>query len=779
MNGKRAVKIAIFVLCILCCGCGKNRSMEEETVSREPDTTEEFYFTEEDLQWKDNSLDAYSAAFSYELDQESPEGEYYAYLWQPSIGKNFLRLFQSFVSPETEDVYQLTYVTHEGKQTRTVCGNSKQLWRMDEKGEESRICSMGSVLDSEEIVLVTSHQIGEGQFSYQLVSCNEKLEAYQSIPIVSWQSIPYHNVEEVMVDKQGQIHMITKIIDYDAETMETYGSHVFYYLFDSRGEEIFCQELNPETGNEKPYLYAGLCPFYDGRVGLRCQFEYEDTDKNKTELGIDILWFDQNTGKLDLLSTCKEGILDCILWQNDRILYADGTGVYVCDLKWENKKPLYLWRNHAVTVTDVKLFPHSTEGVSLLCRKNNELSYRQLIPTTTEETVTEITFAIKPHQLDKYKKFVDYFNGKYPTCKVTLVTDLGETKLNTQLIAGEGPVLIDTLLTGFEGKTEYWEPLDDFMKLTNLEKELLAPALEACKVNGEYFGVVTDFTIDTLLSIQETSPHLAWKYEDFISFIQQKEDCQAIFEPEGNPPGMILFSAFFTHGLEDSYWLQDGPNGQSMDYDHMVQILDMIDTYCKYEDRQSLLSVVEENQIPFRVKSITDLTQVVDSLQELGDKISYSGYPSKDGAAHYMSFGYPITIRRSAEREEKKAAYLFLREFLSYEGQLAADKSSINFFLSVREDSLEDQITRSRKQIIELEKNTLTKEQLELLQEQLDEAEKRFQELYRTAKYKPNLPKELLDIIWEEVYGYIEGEIPREMALEHLQNRVDLFLNEQ
>ena len=632
MNGKRAVKIAIFVLCILCCGCGKNRFMEEETVSREPDTTEEFYFTEEDLQWKDNSLDAYSAAFSYELNQESPEGEYYAYLWQPSFGKNSLRLFQSFVSPETE--------------------------------------------------------------------------------------------------------------------------------------------------HEEPYLYAGLCPFFDGRVGLRCQFEYEDTDSNKTELGFDILWFDQNTGSLDLLSSGKGGIMDCILWQNDRILYADGTGVYACDLKWENKKPLYLWRNHAVTVTDVKLFPHSTEGVSLLCRKNDELSYRQLIPTTTEETVTEITFAIMPHQLDKYKKFVDYFNGKYPTCKVTLVTDLGETKLNTQLIAGEGPVLIDTLLTGFEGKTEYWEPLDDFMKLTKLE-ELLAPVLEACKVNGEYFGVVTDFSIETLLSVQELSPQPEWKYEDFISFIQQKEDCQAIFEPEGNPPGMILFSAFFTHGLEDSYWLQDGPNGQSMDYEHMVQIFDMIDTYCKYEDRQSLLSVVEENQIPFRVKSITDLTQVVDSLQELGEKISYSGYPSKDGAAHYMGFGYPITIRRSAEREEKKAAYLFLREFLSYEGQLAADKSSVNFFLSVREDSLEDQTTRTRKQILENEKAMLTKEQFELLQRQLDEAEIRFKELYRTAKYKPNLPNELLDIIWEEVYGYIEGELPRDMALEHLKNRVDLFFSEQ
>lgn len=779
MKGNRAVRIVIFILCILCCGCGKNCSMEEETVSGEPDTTGAFYFTEEDLQWKDNSLDAYSAAFSYELNQESPEGEYYAYLWQPSFGKNSLRLFQSFVSPKTEDVYQLTYVTHEGKQTRTVCGNSMQLWRMDEQGEESRICSMGSVLESEEIVLVTSHQIGEGQFSYRLVSCNEKLEAYQSIPIVSWQSIPYHNVEDVMVDKQGQIHVITKIIDYDAETMETYGSHIFYYLFDSRGEEIFCQELNPETEHEKPYLYAGLCPFFDGRVGLRCQFEYEDTDSNKTELGFDILWFDQNNVSLDLLSSGKGGIMDCILWQNDKILYADGTGVYVCDLKWENKKPLYLWRNHAVTVTDVKLFPHSTEGVSLLCRKNDELSYRQLIPTTTEETVTEITFAIMPHQLDKYKKFVDYFNGKYPTCKVTLVTDLGETKLNTQLIAGEGPVLIDTLLTGFEGKTEYWEPLDDFMKLTKLEEELLAPVLEACRVNGEYFGVVTDFFIETLLSVQELSQQPEWKYEDFISFIQQKEDCQAIFEPEGNPPGMILFSAFFTHGLEDSYWLQDGPNGQSMDYEHMVQIFDMIDTYCKYEDRQSLLSVVEENQIPFRVKSITDLTQVVDSLQELGEKISYSGYPSKDGAAHYMSFGYPITIRRSAEREEKKAAYLFLREFLSYEGQLAADKSSINFFLSVREDSLEDQTTRTRKQILENEKAMLTKEQFELLQRQLDEAEIRFKELYRTAKYKPNLPNELLDIIWEEVYGYIEGELPRDMALEHLKNRVDLFFSEQ
>ena len=124
--------------------------------------------------------------------------------------------------------------------------------------------------------------------------------------------------------------------------------------------------------------------------------------------------------------------------------------------------------------------------------------------------------------------------------------------------------------------------------------------------------------------------------------------------------------------------------------------------------------------------------------------------------------------------QEKEAAAAFLALCLSYEGQVQAAKS-IDFNLSVRRDVLEEQIAsmKSRTNMpdfgevnmggnmnIELDRMTLL-------------------DLIEGAKPIKYFQKELREIIFGELDLYLAGDITKDMLIDHLENRVGLYLGEK
>lgn len=776
MNLKRL----LFIFCISMislCGCGQKQSGQEQYKPDRQEEGNQYYFTHEDLHWQDNSLDAYSASFSYQMDLEKPEGEYFGYLYNPCFGTSEFRIFQSFVSPESSDIYQCTGVTNEGIHFRKEITEIGDFVSTEENTGNS-ICCVGSVWGSNQYAVVTVSRNTPGVFVYQLTIWNEDFEPIRTVELEALTSSLYLNIDEIFIDEQERLHVIARLIEGEYVFGEEGSCEYFYKVIDADGKLLQNIELNGDGRDRKNYLNPELRPFWNGRVGVCCQFEHEEN--GKTKLGLNLLYFDIESGEEILLASNPEAPMDCTLWAEDTILFADGTGVYLCDLQWQNVQPIYLWKNHSFAVTDVRVFLDcgGEQKIHLFCRRNEEIFYRELIPTTKEVPVTEINFAIKGHQMDNYEGFVRYFNQKYPACKVNIDTTYTDTKLRTELITGEGPVLIDTLLTGFEEQVEYWEPLDDFLEITGLENEIYEPILQAGRVRGKAYGILTDFGIDTVLTRDKSIHPATWNYESFIEYVKQKDNCKAIFLPDGNPSGMILLSNFFTRDMENCYWLKNGKDDEGLHVEHMAEIFDLIDTYCQDSGTNYGSEQIENGEVLFCRKYIGDLSDLYREVKESESQMICLGYPTKNGAVQYLTYRYPLTIRNTASAEEKRVAFLFLREFLSYEGQLAADKASINFRISVREDAREAQIRSARRTLIETESYGLTEEQLENMKKQLDETENKFREILSVAQPKANLPKELVDILWEEVYGYIEGELTRDMALQHMSKRVELFVSE-
>ena len=97
--------------------------------------------------------------------------------------------------------------------------------------------------------------------------------------------------------------------------------------------------------------------------------------------------------------------------------------------------------------------------------------------------------------------------------------------------------------------------------------------------------------------------------------------------------------------------------------------------------------------------------------------------------------------------------------------------------MSVRKDVLEDQINRMN----EKSYTSLSGFPQFCLEDQVD-AEldgAALYELLEKAEPKQYMPKELADILNGELEAYLEGNLTEDVLIEHLENRVGLYLSEQ
>ena len=139
----------------------------------------------------------------------------------------------------------------------------------------------------------------------------------------------------------------------------------------------------------------------------------------------------------------------------------------------------------------------------------------------------------------------------------------------------------------------------------------------------------------------------------------------------------------------------------------------------------------------------------------------------------YMRPSDILSIRTTATKEEKEAAAAFLALYLSYEGQIHGAKEG-NFELSVRRDVLEEQIASMRSPIsmpsfgeVSIGSMDIERDRATLL------------DLIERAKPQKSFPGELNNIIYEELDLYLSGSITKDVMIEHLENRIGLYLGER
>lgn len=757
----RSIFLAALLISMLN-GCGKNKTELPDTGS--PDGQEgpvnpegaSDSLASVNFAIQDNSLDAYSAIVNTPMGVENYSGALNALgVENPAnavaggikrlfLGTSRAFYFSKHLFDKGDKCWdELSFVTVEGKAGAQGFDLEHQLW------------GIGPAAGTDHYVTL-DYESGkaEGDYRYFLTERAENHKALRQIPLDFLNNSAPHDINvNFALDQSGTAHLLRQA-----------GQEQQYLLVSPTGEIL--TEYVPEEDS-----ILGLVPLYDGRVAFRAAEQGHEAQGLRTTLQ----YMDAQAGRPMVLSALEKETYCFTLFDENTLLYADAEGVYRSDLSGNHPELLYRWLNHGIAALGVSAMQTDAEGrIALLYESPGKDNCLFLEPTTEDTDLCELILAVPFYRVSTYEPLVVEFNKRHPDYHIEIKSDYDKTALLAALIAGKGPVLIDTFLTGFEEQEKLWEPLDTVIEEAGITDTLHPVALESGKIHGGLYGIVTDFTLNTLITGDTALKD--WDYDTFLQCVEARPNLEAIFDYYGGNYGIYFITHFLSHGLEDTYLLDAETGTMNFDSDEFRNILAMAKKYCLHEEGVKPGSSLLDGKVLCNVLTINKPEKLAAYRVCYGEDANYIGYPTKDGATHYIESSSPLAIRRTATEEEKDAAAAFIRLCLSYEGQSLAAKD-LNFGLSVRSDVLEEQITSMDEHTavfasgfepfilgddlnIDLDRKTLL--------DMIDKA--------RPLRY---LPTELGTILSEELEQYFSDVITEDMLIDHLESRVGLYLEER
>lgn len=705
------------------------------------------------LAGKDNSLDVYSAVVNTPLEVEEPEDAVWGGGSSVFLGASRAWYFKKhlFDSDRVDENWDEVAVV--------TAGGEK-----DSKGffdSEDQVWGAGPVAGTDHYVTF-HYEEGDGEETcrYFLVERDENHEALREYPLD-------------FLDGSDIVDVIMNFIDFAVDCRGTV--HFIRYM----GEGWQYLLISPEGETLAEYVsrgeqFGGLVPLYDGRIAFwAVTGRMEEAQNRQTTLQ----YLDAETGKPVVLAAPEKSGHCFTLFDENTLLYADSEGIYRRELSGDSSELLYRWINHGITVGGVSAMQADETGrIAVLYESGEKYNYLCLEPTTEEVEICKITLATTDsHSMSFYRPLVAAFNKQYPSCNIQLKGYSDKAALLTELTAGDGPVLIDTFLTGFEEQEKLWEPLDDVLEQLGITEELVPSALELGRIDGTLYGIVTNFRLCTLVT--GDSDLKDWDYDAFLQCVEERPELEAIFDFYGGNYGTYFITSFLSHGIDDTYFWDEEAGTMSFDSSKFRRVLELAKKYCvRKEGVQAGRSLLEGKTLCNELR-IARPEELALCRIYYGEDANYIGYPTKDGNAHFIeSGGSPLAVRRTATEEEKVVAAAFIDLCLSYEAQTQAAKERV-FALSVRWDVLEDQIAAMDEGSMP-SLGTLGQIMLgDDLNVELDR--KTLLDLIDQAKPRKYFPPELRNILFEELDQYFAGDITEDMVIRNLESRVGLYFGER
>ena len=758
--------VAVFVFS----GCGAGTSKpgfgegqaREETDSSETDPEQDLNdrmiaLAAAELEGKDNSLDAYSAVANLPIIAKGSSGETGTVNSIFSLAASRVYVLKKHLfAPESGETSwdEIVSVREDGEQSSKRYEITDQIW------------SLSIALGSDHCLALKADVVGEGEnreYRYYLSEQDEEYQKVREIPLVFLDGKGLQEATDELryfiMDAAGEIHLLLK-------EPEGY----LYRVLSPEGETLAESLLDGVSE------YCRLIPVYDGSIAVWCL--YQETEEKYRN----ILWrLNADTGRLEELAApapAEKGIGGSYytLFDEDTLLYADSTGVYRSGLSGEDPEPLYLWANHGFYYPYVHSMRSGENGrIRLLYEDNDGIGFLCLEPVEEKADIIQVAVAVSSYNKSAMEPMAAAFNKKYPSCHIELKDDYDMTALLTQMTAGDGPVLVDTGLTGFEDLYKLWQPLDSVMEQLGITEDLVSSAMEMGKIDGTLYGVVTDFTLKTLLAAAGEVPE-NWNYETFLQCIEDRPELEAVSNVYGKGYGTLFLTSYLSHGYEDTY-LWDAETGTTnFDSDGFRKALKVAEDYFENADGTDPEETVLGGKVLCSEVEIRGPEDIAKYRIIYGDKVFYAGYPAGDGAACFIAGSEPLAVRRTATQEEKAAACAFLKFCLSYEGQSKAAKD-INFHLSVRKDLLEKQIASMDEGMYVAVPGAKSVKLGDHMDVERDRAT--LMDLIGKARPYRYFSRELNDIIMKELDDYFSGLISEDMLIDHLESRMGLYLSER
>lgn len=722
--------ILLFLFCLS--ACGNPKEQEEKAQGELP------VFDLEIGQWKDNSLDCYSALSNTFLETAADKealggGKKYFFSGENAV------YFRKYVYQSASKGWdRIIRVNRSGEvQERTIEYGASGVWNDQVWQVGERAGNSGYVLEK-----IRAKDEGSGYEAFFWVT-DENLNPEQQVKVEWLCGDNIRMASQLLQDAEGKFHAIYE------ENGES-----FYLVFSPEGELLLERSMGEQH-------LIKLLSLDTGEVGIAIDLTEAQSK------GIAIVQYAVPDGQEKMVCSYDIETEAFYLLDAEHLVYATAEGVVLYSIQDKQEKMLYTWKNHGIRPGEViGIHGCGQELIQVIYCNEKGPYYLALSPTTEEVEIENITFAVSPVNEKRYEKAVAEFNIKYPRYHIDMKSDYDVTALRTQLMAGSGPVLIDSTLTGFENCMDFWQPLNGIYEKLGLSETMVPKAMELGMVGDGLYGICTCFYLSAFMTLDRDEN---WDYDRFIESLEENAGITAI-SPLGYDEGdaWSILMNYFYHSPADNYFLDEK---QGLKKEHLEKALEIAEKYGAKANRED-----------FAAGRTLGSALLLERPEQLalyylvyGEKACYSGFPTDHGGVNYITGNMPLVMNVNATDREKGIGAAFLAQLLSADSQWEMVENTTLPF-SVRQDILDEQIKVVNVNTLVWAPGFETQKLGKFVPQNV--IRETLNELLNQSEVKPNGDRELITIMSQEFEQYFGGVITKKMLLDNLENRIKLYLNE-
>ena len=583
----------------------------------------------------------------------------------------------------------------------------------------------------------------------------------------AFRNYPLAESAKLYEDKSGMIH--AALYSSDSGTSD-------YKILSKDGKIIYVLSLEQS-------LFVKFIPMSDGRIAFETK---RPTGANATEqFHHEIKLYNEQTGKIESLfeydEIAKDGtgpIMAAGITGDKNVFYAVGSGLYSTDFSFKESVLISSFEDQGFmskpAVLDIR---ENEDGFFVLMERVTDKAHCFLRHySKAPENVRLIELALNMDSgADIYSEAIVEFNKAHSDVKIVTRTDYDSTALNTKLIAGDGPVLVDSSIVSFTQNKEMWEPLESVYEKAGATDQLNDVVKSLVSVDGVIYAVSADYCIETMVSAV-ADDNLT--YRGLLKQLESNQDIKYLMDNELVPDVPVwIMVRVFSFDEEDSFYIDKitgKTNFLSNDFSEMLRCVDKLiarGTDVRYFEG------LESGEVFYNFVAINTPEDLFFWNEMDNQGIRIVGIPKMAGAKNEIRASHILAVRKTASKEDKEAAAEFLQMILSKEVQLKM-ASGPNFHLSVRRDVLNEQIHAVKKNERISMSFFTTGREFSLESPKYENVEVFAEALLNNSVARSYAVLQFEEILCEEFESYFDEKITDEMLSDYLTRRIELYLSE-
>ncbi len=490
--------------------------------------------------------------------------------------------------------------------------------------------------------------------------------------------------------------------------------------------------------------------------------------------------------------------------------YSDNSNLYGYDLKTEAGTKILNWINCDINSDNIEFSTVSDDGnVFAISREWNREggnpSYEivNLVKTPRSEVKEKAILTMATMWLDyNVRERVLKFNKTNPDYRIEILdysefnTDdddnAGITKLNTEIISGKVPDLLDVSQLPYQqyAAKGLLEDLYSFLDsdADYSREDMVQSIMKATETDGKLYQLASGFTVISIIaSPSVVGNKMGWTMDEMQDIISQHPGADKPFGLHIDRNSVLQY--FCMMNMDDYMNWQTGKC--DFNSDGFKGLLEFAKSFPSSEDNQAAMQdnewvepavLIREGRQLFDLFSANDFQNFQYYKATFGGSVTFKGLPSSNRDGNVASFNGGLAMTTSCKNKE--GAWQFMRTMLDEDYQ----KDQWNF--PIVQKVFDEKLAEAMKQEyttdefgnkIPLSRGGMSYGDGEVVefyaitQEEADQLMDMINSVTKCVSYDEGI----INIIAEEAEAFFKGEKDVSQTAEIIQSRMNIYINEQ